>query len=184
MRTLLPFLVLLIAVTVGRAQEMVVDQNPAPLAESEASPAAPLPAGTPDKEISRFMDRYLWFLPQAAGHRASLGIAVFVAGAFLIMLAARMANLDGVTFGRGAAMSAIVLLMVLAEVAFVPAILPVIAAVVMVDLVAWFALVRGFLGGDFFNGIVMLVCCVMVFLVAVLGFEVAGTLLQRSELLA
>ncbi len=183
MRFLLHIVVFLFAITVGRAQvqDGVAQSEPA---QAAAESVEAMPAGTPDKELSRFMDRYLWFLPQAAGHRASLGIAVFVAGAFLIMLSARMANLDGVTFGRGAVMSAIVLVTVLVEVAFVPEIVPVVAAVVLVDLAAWFLLVRGFLGGDLFNGVVMLVCCTMVFLVAVLGFEVAGTLLQRSELLA
>lgn len=161
-------------------------QESAAQAEQPAA-ASSAPAnggGSPDAQIGRFFDRYLWFVPRAPGHRASMGIGVFVALTLLIMLSARMANLDGVTFGRGAAVAAIVLVTVLLQFAFIPELIPVLIAVGLFDAAAWFLLVRGVLGGDAFNAGVMLICCVLAFLVSLLGLEVAGTLLQRSELLA
>ncbi|MCA8942864.1 MAG: hypothetical protein KDB80_09925 [Planctomycetes bacterium] len=180
MRWILNLLAITMLVVAVRAQDRASESSDRGGADVSA---AVVDAATPDAQIGRFVDRYLWVVPESAGHKASLGIGVFVALAFIIMFSARLANLDGVTFGRGSFCSACVLVVSSLEVAFVPGSAPIVAAVCVLNLAAWFGLVRGALGGDFYNGSVMLVSTLFAVMLSLLGVQLAGTLLQRSALL-
>lgn len=180
MRWILNMLTLAVLVVAVRAQDHSSEESGA---ESVAVVPAATGIATPDAQFERFLDRYLWIVPESTGHKTSLGIAVFVALAFIIMFSARLANLDGVTFGRAAFCAACVLVLASIEVALVPGLAPIVASVCIVNVAAWFGMVRVALGGDFYNGAVMLVATLFAAMLSLLGVQLAGTLLQRSALL-
>lgn len=155
-----------------------------PSSSPDPVPSATESLATPDEQIGEFFDRYLWVVGESTGHRASLGIGMFVLLALIIMMSARLANLDGVSFGRGAICSACILTTASLEIALVPGVPAFVALACFVNIIAWFGLVRGLLGGDVYNGIVMLVAVSFAVMLIMLGLQIAGTLLHRSELMS
>lgn len=136
----------------------------------------------PDKQIDAAFSRYMWIVPHHAGHRASLGIALFAFVAGVLLFSARVANVDGMSFGHAAGASAAILSVASLEVALVPRVAPAIVLTALFDVGLWFAMTRA-LRVPVFAGVVMFVTSAFLVVLAILGLGVAGTLLDRSAIM-
>src|SRR5262249_17084828 len=59
----------------------------------------------PDRHLVDLLDRYVWIVPTAAGHRVSLGAACLLLLALVLQFAAKMVDLEERTFGRCTALA-------------------------------------------------------------------------------
>ncbi len=144
--------------------------------------AASFPRG-PDRELMRFVERYLWFVPSTEGHRTSVGAAMLVVLVLLVQLAARMANLESRTLGRAAVFATIVLAMIIVELTFVPVSPVLIGAIGGFDLAMWFALGMLIFEADAFQGAVLLASFLLSTMVGILLLQLAGVLMHADQML-
>jgi hypothetical protein len=137
----------------------------------------------PDLELLDLLERYLWILPSTDGHRTTASAAALLVLTLLIGLATRMANIENRSLARVFVFAVVVLVMVLAELAVLPATPAWVVVVGAVDVVTWLIVGMAVFRTDLFQSLVMLVGLVMSGLVSVLLLQVAGVLLQARQML-
>ncbi len=138
--------------------------------------------GGPDIEVSRLIDRYLWFVPQKQGHRLTLGAALFLCLTLIVHLSSKMANFENLTFGRSFGVAALLFVVLAIEITMAPVHPGIVAGICFVNIVLWFVFVQLVYRSGMYPAVVMLVSFMLASMVGVLTLEVLGFVVQRTML--
>ncbi|MBK8977893.1 MAG: hypothetical protein IPM29_18450 [Planctomycetes bacterium] len=149
-----------------------------------ASGATASRAGGPDERVVDLIERFLWVVPEGgAGHLTSLGAALLLMSSFLVLLSARLAGLERVTFARCAGLSVVLLAVLAVEASLLPATAIAVGIALLADLVVFVLCTNLILGASLGASGFVVAAFAFAMLLGVLLTELVGVLISAHDLL-
>ena len=130
-----------------------------------------------DRKLAQLLDRYLGVVPDSSGHRASLGAALLILMTLVLQFSAKMADVELRTFGRCMWVAVPLFAGTIVELSRVQVRPWDLVLCGAGNALVWLATTRVALHARVHASLVMLACCALALLSAVLCIEVAGFLL-------